>query len=111
MNLEDKVAELEEAVADLEAIQDINDQLQEDSRELEMQLREELDIVNANMREVRIKEKLIHFVVKPVTRLGLDPPKIFLKVESNVFKFANQKIHLYFNPPLYSILKKISYCL
>lgn len=54
MNLEDKVAELEEAVADLEAIQDINDQLQEDSRELEMQLREELDMANANMREVRI---------------------------------------------------------
>ncbi|XP_050534723.1 dynactin subunit 1 isoform X2 [Daktulosphaira vitifoliae] len=56
LNLEDKVAELEEAVTDLEAIQDINDQLQEDSRELEMQLREELDIANANVREC-IKEK------------------------------------------------------
>ncbi|XP_050429096.1 dynactin subunit 1 isoform X2 [Adelges cooleyi] len=56
LNLEDKVAELEEAVADLEAIQDINDQLQEDSRELEMQLREELDLANANVRE-SIKEK------------------------------------------------------
>lgn len=52
LNLEDKVVELEEAVTDLEAIQDINDQLQEDSRELEMQLREELDIANANIREV-----------------------------------------------------------
>lgn len=52
LNLEDKVTELEEAVNDLEAIQDINDQLQEDSRELEMQLREELDIANANIREV-----------------------------------------------------------
>lgn len=51
-NLEDKVAELEEAVTDLEALQDINDQLQEDSRELEMQLREELDMANANIREV-----------------------------------------------------------
>lgn len=48
------MAELEEAVADLEAIQDINDQLQEDSRELEMQLREELDMANANIREVLI---------------------------------------------------------
>ncbi|XP_025206308.1 dynactin subunit 1 isoform X2 [Melanaphis sacchari] len=56
MNLEDKVAELEEAVTDLEAIQDINDQLQEDSRELEMQLREELDMANANIREC-VKEK------------------------------------------------------
>lgn len=52
------MAELEEAVSDLEAIQDINDQLQEDSRELEMQLREELDMANANMREVRIIEIL-----------------------------------------------------
>jgi len=52
LNLEDKVVELEEAVTDLEAIQDINDQLQEDSRELEIQLREELDIANANNREV-----------------------------------------------------------
>jgi hypothetical protein len=73
--LEDKVAELEEAVSDLEAIQDINDQLQEDSRELEMQLREELDMANANMREVRLTEKLISIVVKAVT--GLDPPNIF----------------------------------
>ncbi|XP_015375874.1 PREDICTED: dynactin subunit 1 isoform X2 [Diuraphis noxia] len=56
LNLEDKVVELEEAVTDLEAIQDINDQLQEDSRELEMQLREELDLANANIREC-IKEK------------------------------------------------------
>ncbi|XP_060839401.1 dynactin subunit 1 isoform X2 [Rhopalosiphum padi] len=56
LNLEDKVVELEEAVTDLEAIQDINDQLQEDSRELEMQLREELDMANANIREC-VKEK------------------------------------------------------
>lgn len=54
LNLEEKVAELEEAVTDLEAIQDINDQLQEDSRELEMQLREELDMANAHIREVLI---------------------------------------------------------
>lgn len=46
------MVELEEAVTDLEAIQDINDQLQEDSKELEMQLREELDMANANIREV-----------------------------------------------------------
>jgi len=64
--LEDKVVELEEAVTDLEAIQDINDQLQEDSRELEMQLREELDMANANIREVlnSINSKYFVFIYK-----------------------------------------------
>lgn len=52
LGLEDKIKELEEAVADLEALQDINDQLQEDSRELELQLREEVDLANAATREV-----------------------------------------------------------
>jgi len=61
LNLEDKVVELEEAVTDLEAIQDINDQLQEDSRELEMQLREELDMANANIREVLNSVNCIQF--------------------------------------------------
>jgi len=60
--LEDKVVELEEAVTDLEAIQDINDQLQEDSRELEMQLREELDMANANIREVLNSINSKHFI-------------------------------------------------
>jgi len=60
--LEDKVVELEEAVTDLEAIQDINDQLQEDSRELEMQLRDELDIANANIREVLNSINSKHFI-------------------------------------------------
>lgn len=50
--LEEKIKELQEAVADLEALQDINDQLQEDSRELELQLREEVDLANAATREV-----------------------------------------------------------
>lgn len=52
--LEDEIKELKEAVSDLEALQDINDQLQEDSRELELQLREEADMANAAMREVRL---------------------------------------------------------
>lgn len=63
LNLEDKVAELEEAVIDLEAIQDINDQLQEDSRELEMQLREELDMANASIREVCIQLFIIILII------------------------------------------------
>lgn len=52
LTLEDKIKELEEAVYDLEALQEVNDQLQEDSRELEVQLREEVDLANAATREV-----------------------------------------------------------
>ncbi|EFN72194.1 Dynactin subunit 1 [Camponotus floridanus] len=44
MALEEKVVELEEAVADLEALQDMSDQLAESSKELELELREELDL-------------------------------------------------------------------
>lgn len=53
LNLEEKVAELLETVADLEAINDMNDQLQENARELELELREELDMANSRIREVR----------------------------------------------------------
>ncbi|XP_063845049.1 dynactin subunit 1-like isoform X3 [Scylla paramamosain] len=52
LNLEEKVAELLETVADLEAINDMNDQLQENARELELELREELDMANSKIREV-----------------------------------------------------------
>lgn len=52
LSLEDKIKELQEAVADLEELQDINDQLQDDSRELEVQLREEVDLAHAATREV-----------------------------------------------------------
>lgn len=52
LNLEEKVAELLETVADLEAINDTNDQLQENARELELELREELDMANSRIREV-----------------------------------------------------------
>lgn len=52
MELEDKVKSLEEEVTDLEALQDMNDQLVESNAELEMDLREELDMANAAAREV-----------------------------------------------------------
>ena len=52
LNLEEKVTELLETVADLEAINDMNDQLQENARELELELREELDMANSKIREV-----------------------------------------------------------
>lgn len=52
LNLEERVSELLETVADLEAINDMNDQLQENARELELELREELDMANGRIREV-----------------------------------------------------------
>ncbi|KAG7190005.1 hypothetical protein KM043_006162 [Ampulex compressa] len=51
MALEEKVAELEEAVADLEALQDMSDQLAESSKELELELREELDLALGAARD------------------------------------------------------------
>lgn len=58
MELEDKVKSLEEEVADLEALQDMNDQLVESNAELEMDLREELDMSNAAAREVDICDNI-----------------------------------------------------
>ncbi|XP_067011702.2 dynactin subunit 1 isoform X2 [Anabrus simplex] len=51
--LEDKVKELEEMVADLEELQDMNEQVQEGTRELEVELREELDMARASTREAQ----------------------------------------------------------
>lgn len=51
LNLEEKVAKLEEEIAELEALQDMNDQLVESNAELEMDLREELDMAHAATRE------------------------------------------------------------
>jgi len=56
LTLEERVKELEEAVADLEALQDMNEQLQEGSRELEIELREEVDLANFATREA-LREK------------------------------------------------------
>nr|CAD7426657.1 unnamed protein product [Timema monikensis] len=49
--LEDKLKELEEAVNDLEAIHDMDDILLEGNRELEIELREDVDLANAAARE------------------------------------------------------------
>lgn len=54
LNLEEKVTKLEEEIAELEALQDMNDQLVESNAELEMDLREELDMAHASTREVNI---------------------------------------------------------
>ncbi|CAH0555290.1 unnamed protein product [Brassicogethes aeneus] len=51
LTLEEKVTQLQEEVAELEALQDMNDQLVESNAELEADLREELDLAQAATRE------------------------------------------------------------
>ncbi|XP_071536927.1 dynactin subunit 1 isoform X2 [Panulirus ornatus] len=63
LNLEEKVTELLETVADLEAINDMNDQLQENARELELELREELDMANSKIREVTREREAANEVI------------------------------------------------
>ncbi|XP_008546049.1 dynactin subunit 1 isoform X2 [Microplitis demolitor] len=53
MVLEERVNDLEEAVADLEALQDMSDQLAESSKELELELREELDLALGSARDAQ----------------------------------------------------------
>lgn len=51
LTLEEKVAKLTEEVGELEALQDMNDQIVESNVELEQELREELDMAHASTRE------------------------------------------------------------
>uniref|UniRef100_A0A8C5FJY9 Dynactin subunit 1 n=1 Tax=Gadus morhua TaxID=8049 RepID=A0A8C5FJY9_GADMO len=51
LDLEEKVRELRETVVDLEAINEMNDELQENARETEMELREQVDLSGAKVRE------------------------------------------------------------
>uniref|UniRef100_A0A8C4PXL9 Dynactin subunit 1 n=1 Tax=Eptatretus burgeri TaxID=7764 RepID=A0A8C4PXL9_EPTBU len=51
LNLEERVREFMENVTDLEAINEMNDELQENARETELELREQLDFANGRTRE------------------------------------------------------------
>uniref|UniRef100_A0A3B3SLH2 Dynactin subunit 1 n=1 Tax=Paramormyrops kingsleyae TaxID=1676925 RepID=A0A3B3SLH2_9TELE len=51
LDLEEKVRELRETVSDLEAINEMNDELQENGRETELELREQVDMSAARVRE------------------------------------------------------------
>ncbi|KAK1791526.1 hypothetical protein P4O66_013524 [Electrophorus voltai] len=51
LDLEEKVRELRETVTDLEAINEMNDELQENARETELELREQQDLSAARVRE------------------------------------------------------------
>lgn len=50
--LEEKIGELQDAVADLEQLHDMNEELQETARETELELREELDMARTKIQEV-----------------------------------------------------------
>ncbi len=71
LNLEETVAQLAEGVADLEALQDINDQLQESAKELEMELREEL-------QQSQITTQNVYYITLATMHAnnGLGVPKI-----------------------------------
>uniref|UniRef100_UPI00358F45E5 dynactin subunit 1 isoform X2 n=1 Tax=Myxine glutinosa TaxID=7769 RepID=UPI00358F45E5 len=51
LNLEERVREFMENMTDLEAINEMNDELQENARETELELREQLDFANGRTRE------------------------------------------------------------
>lgn len=63
MELEDRVKMLEEEVHELEALEEVHELLVEGNRELELDLREELDMTLAAKREVfTLKHCRVHFV-------------------------------------------------
>merc|ERR550539_893746 len=51
LDLEDRIVAILEEKSDLEALYDINEQLQENAREVELELREEIDMHQAKIRE------------------------------------------------------------
>ncbi|XP_059611897.1 dynactin subunit 1 isoform X3 [Phlebotomus argentipes] len=64
LELEDKVKVLQEEVAELEALEEVHEQLVESNHELEMDLREELDMSHAAKREaIREKDAALETIV------------------------------------------------
>ncbi|KAL0852830.1 hypothetical protein ABMA27_012633 [Loxostege sticticalis] len=64
MALEDQVEQLKQDVSELEALQEVHEQLVESNRELEMDLREELEMAHAHTREaVREKEAALETIM------------------------------------------------
>ncbi|KAL0271853.1 UNVERIFIED_CONTAM: hypothetical protein PYX00_008817 [Menopon gallinae] len=53
MTLQEKISELQEEIADLEALKDTNDQLLEAQKEIDIELREELDMALNTIREAQ----------------------------------------------------------
>lgn len=62
LNMEEKIASLIEEKEDLEKLHELNEELQENAREEEIQLREELDLAQGKIREVRVADISINFL-------------------------------------------------
>ncbi|KAB0375867.1 hypothetical protein FD755_012510 [Muntiacus reevesi] len=100
LDLEDKVRKSKEKVGDLEAINEMNDELQENARETELELREQLDTAGAEVRDAQKLRKQhrrpSQTISKPsrstatsVERQQQPPPETFdFKI-----KFAETKAH------------------
>ncbi len=52
LNLEERVRELEETVEDLEQMRQMDEEMQESARDIERDLRQELDLAAGRMNEV-----------------------------------------------------------
>merc|ERR1719410_1685835 len=52
LDLEDKLKEVQEEKSDLEKLHEMDEELQEDAGELELELREDIDLANAKVREL-----------------------------------------------------------
>ena len=64
LDLEDRIVLILEEKSDLEALHDINEQLQENAREVELELREEIDMHQAKIRELqRDKEANLELIL------------------------------------------------
>lgn len=61
LDLEEKLSEMREAIADLEAINDVNDELQENAREEERELRRSLDLSESRVREAERQIELLKY--------------------------------------------------
>ncbi|KAJ0169858.1 hypothetical protein K1T71_014464 [Dendrolimus kikuchii] len=83
MALEDQVEQLKQDVSELEALQEVHEQLVESNRELEMDLREELEMAHAATREsVREREAALETI--------MDRDSTILKFRELVQKMTEQ---------------------
>ncbi|CAB4059694.1 DCTN1 [Lepeophtheirus salmonis] len=63
LDLEDKVSALIEEKEDLETLHDMNEELQENARETEIELREELDLVQAKIRDIKKEREAAYEII------------------------------------------------
>lgn len=61
LDLETKIVKLEETIADLEEMNEVNDQILEGIREEEREVRQNLDMAESRIREVKYKKKDFSF--------------------------------------------------